>query len=122
MLKEINGKALADIADPKDKTKVLKTAGQQLDGFGQLQDDGTTPCGNWIYSGAYTEAGNKTQRRNTADPTGLGMFHQWAFSWPANRRDPLQPGLGRRRRQALGPDPRRASSGTARSGSATCRT
>src|SRR5659263_311070 len=33
-----------------------------------------------------TEAGNMTQRRNNADPLGLGMFHQWAFSWPANRR------------------------------------
>jgi formate dehydrogenase major subunit len=86
VLKEISGKALADIPDPKDKTKTLKTAGQQVDGFGQLQDDGSTMCGNWLYSGAFTEAGNNTQRRSTADPTGLGMFHQWAFSWPANRR------------------------------------
>jgi formate dehydrogenase major subunit len=86
VLKEMSGKALADIPDPKDKTKVLKTAGQQLDGFGQLQDDGTTSCGNWLHSGVYTEAGNNAQRRSTADPTGLGMFHNWAFSWPANRR------------------------------------
>jgi len=86
ILKELNGKALADIPDPKDKTKVLKAAGQQLDGFAQLQDDGTTMCGNWLMSGAFTEAGNMTQRRNNADPTGLGMFHQWSFSWPANRR------------------------------------
>src|SRR5271154_3123979 len=86
VLKEMNGKALADIPDPKDKTKVLKTAGQQLDGFGQLQDDGSTMCGNWIHSGVFTEAGNNAQRRSTADPTGLGMFHNWTFSWPANRR------------------------------------
>jgi len=86
VLKEINGKALADIPDPKDKAKVLKAAGQQVDGFGQLQDDGTTLCGNWLYSGAFTEAGNNTQRRNNADPLGLGMFHNWGFSWPANRR------------------------------------
>jgi formate dehydrogenase major subunit len=86
VLKEISGKALADIPDPKDKAKVLKTAGQQLDGFAQLQDDGSTMCGNWIYGGCFTEAGNLTQRRNNADPSGLGMFHQWAFSWPANRR------------------------------------
>jgi formate dehydrogenase major subunit len=86
VLKEISGKALADIPDPKDKTKTLKTAGQQVDGFGQLQDDGTTLCGNWLYSGAFTEAGNNTQRRNNADPGGLGMYHQWGFSWPANRR------------------------------------
>jgi formate dehydrogenase major subunit len=86
VLKEINGKAITDIADPKDKTKLLKTAGQQLDGFGQLQDDGSTLCGNWLHSGVYTEAGNMAQRRSPADPTGLGMFHQWGFSWPANRR------------------------------------
>ena len=86
VLKEMNGKALADIPDPKDKTKVLKAAGQQLDGFAQLQDDGSTMCGNWIHSGVFTEAGNNAQRRSTADPTGLGMFHNWTFSWPANRR------------------------------------
>ena len=86
VLKEMSGKALADVKDPKDPTKVLKTAGQQLDGFGQLQDDGSTLCGNWLHSGVYTEAGNNAQRRSTADPTGLGMFHTWAFSWPANRR------------------------------------
>ena len=86
VLKEMSGKALADIPDPKDKTKILKTAGQQLDGFGQLQDDGSTLCGNWLHSGVYTEAGNNAQRRGTADPTGLGMFPNWAFSWPANRR------------------------------------
>jgi formate dehydrogenase-N alpha subunit len=86
VLKEMSGKALADIKDPKDPTKVLKTAGQQLDGFGQLQDDGSTMCGNWLHSGVYTEAGNNAQRRSNADPTGLGMFHNWGFSWPANRR------------------------------------
>lgn len=86
VLKEMSGKALADLKDPKDPTKVIKTAGQQLDGFGQLMDDGTTLCGNWLHSGVYTEAGNNAQRRNNADPTGLGMFHNWGFSWPANRR------------------------------------
>jgi formate dehydrogenase major subunit len=86
VLKEMNGKALADLQDPKDKTKLVKTAGQQLDGFGQLMDDGSTMCGNWLHSGVYTEAGNNAQRRGTADPSGLGMYPSWAFSWPANRR------------------------------------
>jgi len=85
VLKEMNGKALAEVHDPVDKAKVIKP-GQQLDGFGQLMDDGTTMCGNWLHSGVYTEAGNNAQRRNNADPLGLGMFHNWAFSWPANRR------------------------------------
>jgi formate dehydrogenase major subunit len=86
VLKEMNGKALADVKDEKDPTKVLRTAGQQVDGFAQLRDDGSTMCGNWLHSGVFTEAGNNAQRRVTADPTGLGMFHNWAFSWPANRR------------------------------------
>jgi formate dehydrogenase major subunit len=86
VLKEMNGKALADLHDDKDKSKVIRVKGQQLENFGQLKADGTTLCGNWLYCGAWTEAGNNTARRNNADPTGLGMFHQWAFSWPANRR------------------------------------
>ena len=86
VLKELNGKALADVHDPKDPTKILAKAGEQLSGFGLLQDDGATMCGNWLHSGCYTQAGNLTQRRNNADPLGLGMFHEWGFAWPANRR------------------------------------
>jgi formate dehydrogenase major subunit len=85
-LKEMNGKALVDIHDDKDPTKLIKAAGQQVDGFAQLRDDGTTMCGNWLHSGVYTEAGNNAQRRSTADPLGLGGYHNWGFSWPANRR------------------------------------
>ncbi|QGG48402.1 formate dehydrogenase, alpha subunit domain protein [Heliorestis convoluta] len=70
--REINGKDL--------------TTGQQLPGFGALQDDGTTACGNWIYSGMYTEAGNNAKRRGTDDPSGLGVYLEWGFAWPANRR------------------------------------
>jgi len=86
VLKEINGRALADIKDPKDPTKIIRKAGEQLASFAELQDDGSTMCGNWLHLDCYTEAGNMTQRRNNADPNGLGMYHQWAFSWPANRR------------------------------------
>ena len=85
-LKEMNGKALAEVRDDKDPTKVLRQPGQQVSGFGELRDDGSTMCGNWLHSGVFTEAGNNAQRRSTADPTGLGMYHQWGFSWPANRR------------------------------------
>jgi len=84
VLKEINGKAVTDLKD-KDGN-VIRRAGQQLDGFGQLQDDGSTSSGCWIHSGVYTEAGNNAARRGTEDPTGLGMYPNWAFSWPANRR------------------------------------
>jgi formate dehydrogenase major subunit len=82
--KEINGRALADLKD-ETSGQVIK-AGQQLPGFAWLKDDGTTLCGNWIYSGSWTEAGSQTQRRGTEDPSGLGIYSNWAWSWPANRR------------------------------------
>ena len=63
-----------------------RQTGELLSSFGQLTDDGNTSSGNWIYTGSYTQAGNMMARRETADPTGLGMHHGWAFSWPANRR------------------------------------
>ncbi len=44
-------------------------------------------CGNWIYS---RDRGPKLapmiQRRGTEDPSGLGVYPNWAWSWPANRR------------------------------------
>jgi formate dehydrogenase major subunit len=82
--KEVNGKALADLTDPVTQ-QVIK-AGQQLPGFAWLKDDGTTTCGNWIYCGSWTEAGPLMARRGTEDPSGLGIYPNWAWSWPANRR------------------------------------
>jgi formate dehydrogenase major subunit len=86
LAREYNGKALADVTDPKDPTKVLAKEGEQLPGFGALKDDGTTTCGNWLFCGAYTQAGNMAARRDTSDPSGLGLYPGWGFSWPANRR------------------------------------
>jgi len=60
--------------------------GRRLSGFGELKDDGTTTSGNWIYSGMWPESGNLMARRVQEDPTGLGLYPQWAWSWPANRR------------------------------------
>ncbi len=85
LAKEYNGRALADVVDPKDKTKVLAKAGEQLSGFGQLRDDGSTACGTWIFCGAYTQAGNQMARRDNTD-TGHGNTPNWAWAWPANRR------------------------------------
>ncbi len=84
VLKEINGKTFADAEDPATKQQIK--AGQQVPSFAWLKDDGTTSSGNWIYCGAYTEAGNLTMRRDPADPSGLGVHPNWAWSWPVNRR------------------------------------
>jgi formate dehydrogenase major subunit len=86
LAREYSGKALADLTDPKDKTKIIRKAGEQLDGFAQLKDDGTTSCGCWIYNGAWTQGGNQMARRDNSDPFGNGQTLNWAWSWPANRR------------------------------------
>jgi len=72
LAQEINGSDLA--------------SGRRLSSFGELKDDGSTASGNWLYSGSYPEEGNQMDRRVTDDPTGLGMHHGWAWSWPLNRR------------------------------------
>src|SRR5438445_263953 len=76
--KEINGKNL--------------TTGSQMTSFALLKDDGTTTAGDWIYTGSYPDAGNLMKRRKgiqdpkANDPTGMGFYHEWAWSWPLNRR------------------------------------
>lgn len=63
--------------------------GAQLKNFTKLMDDGTTACGCWIYSGAYPgpdKKDNMMARRGQDDPTGLGIFPGFSYSWPVNRR------------------------------------
>src|SRR6266566_2756282 len=76
--KEINGKDLS--------------TGKQMTSFALLKDDGTTTTGDWIYTGSYPDAGNLMKRRGgiqdpkANDPTGMGFYPTWAWSWPLNRR------------------------------------
>lgn len=92
--REINGRDLA--------------TGRQLSSFAELKADGTTACGNWLYCGSFTEAGNLMARRDPRDPSGLGRYEGWAWNWPLNRRilynrasadaqgrpwDPARPGI-----------------------------
>ena len=92
VLREINGRALDDVLappdpkNPKEPPKVLVKKGDQLPSFAMLRDDGTTSCGNWIYSGCWGPTGNLTARRDASDPTGLGVFPNWGYAWPVNRR------------------------------------
>src|SRR5207302_4792844 len=78
LAREVNGSDLA--------------TGKRLASFALLKDDGTTAAGNWIYTGSYPESGNLARRRmgvddpKKNDPTGLGFYPNWAWSWPLNRR------------------------------------
>jgi formate dehydrogenase major subunit len=66
--------------------------GKRLTSFALLKDDGSTTAGDWIYTGSYPEEGNLMKRRDGVqdvkknDPTGMGFFPNWAWSWPLNRR------------------------------------
>ncbi len=73
--KEINGYTVAD------KKQVVN--------FTKLADDGSTACGNWIYSGSYPgpdKNHNLMARRDKKDPSGLGLYPNWSWAWPVNRR------------------------------------
>jgi len=101
--KEINGSFLEQVEEkpkplkpgenppppkviPPWEKKPLGRKGELIDGFAKLQADGTTSCGNWIYCQSYNEKGNLMARRAKKDPTGLGLFPEWAWAWPVNRR------------------------------------
>jgi len=89
--KEINGYYLEDVFDTKaTPPKQLGKKGQLCASFVHLQADGTTSSGNWLYSQSYTQKEGKVinmmARRGKADPTGLGMFPEWSWAWPVNRR------------------------------------
>jgi formate dehydrogenase major subunit len=86
LAKEYSGNALKDLADPKDPTKITRKAGEQLAGFAELRDDGSTQSGCWIFCGAWGPTGNLMARRDNSDPTGIGQTLNWAWAWPANRR------------------------------------
>ena len=84
--REYSGSALKDLADPKDPAKIVRKAGEQLAGFAELRDDGSTQSGCWIFCGAWGPTGNLMARRDNSDPTGIGQTVNWAWAWPANRR------------------------------------
>jgi len=86
LAREFSGKALKDVTDPKDPGRGLVKAGEQLSGFADLRDDGSTSCGCWLFAGSWSEKGNLMARRDNADPYGVGQTLNWAYAWPANRR------------------------------------
>jgi formate dehydrogenase major subunit len=62
-------------------------SGKLVSGFAALRDDGTTACGNWLYSGSYTGEGNQMARRDPTDASNrIGLYPGWSWCWPANRR------------------------------------
>ncbi|MEN3337666.1 MAG: formate dehydrogenase major subunit [Acidobacteriota bacterium] len=78
------------IADEPDTRKVLKEIngysvadGKQVRGFSDLEADGSTACGCWIYSGVFPE---ENRNRAAERPAGKDKHLNWGFAWPHNRR------------------------------------
>src|SRR5262249_33748951 len=54
-----------------------------VNGCTELQSDGSTACGCWIYSGIHPKPGlNLANSRKAKDYLG----HGWGYSWPSDRR------------------------------------
>jgi len=85
--KQINGHFLKDTVVNDKGVKTLYKKGQTVPTFGMLQADGSTSSGNWIMAGSFGAGGeNKMMKRGKDDPTGLGLYPNWSFAWPVNRR------------------------------------
>jgi len=83
--KLINGYFLKDV---EINGKTYKK-GTLVPSFAMLQDDGSTSSGNWLYCNSFTEAGNMGARRDltqTAEQSKIGLFSNWSWCWPVNRR------------------------------------
>lgn len=85
MAKLLNGHFTRDVKIGDVEYK----AGQQVPNFVVLQADGSTASGNWLHAGSWTDKGNLMARQEhtqTDAQARIGLFPNWAFSWPANRR------------------------------------
>jgi formate dehydrogenase major subunit len=81
VLKEISGRVHGDVTLPDGK--VLKP-GDYVAGIGQLQTDGSTSSGAWIYAGVFGGGKNLSKRRDNKDESGIGFYKGFAWSWPGN--------------------------------------
>ncbi len=88
--KEVNGYYLEDVYDAKDPTKLIGKKGDLVKSFGFLKADGSTSSGNWLFCNSYImkdgKPFNMMARRGKSDPSGMGLFSEWAWCWPVNRR------------------------------------
>jgi formate dehydrogenase major subunit len=56
--------------------------GEPLASYEQLNDDGSTACGCWIYCGVYTDGTNQAARRKPAGEQDWVAL-EWGWAWPA---------------------------------------
>ena len=57
-----------------------------LGSYLQIQGDGSTSCGCWIYCGVYADETNQAARKKPHTEQGSWVAPEWAWAWPMNRR------------------------------------
>ena len=70
------------------------TSGQPMKTFGHLRDDGSTACGNWIYTGIYPEEGKNLALRRDK-PKGAITGPRLGLRVAGQSPHPVQPRVGR---------------------------
>ncbi|MDT0381543.1 formate dehydrogenase [Streptomyces sp. DSM 42041] len=79
-----------ELAEPVAASVLAEINGRGPDGaplsaYTQLRDDGSTTCGCWIYCGVFADGVNQAARKKPHTEQNW-TAHEWAWSWPANRR------------------------------------
>jgi len=81
VLKEINGRAVTDLP------AIGLKKGDLVRKVADLQSDGSTYSGAWIYAGVFANGENLSKRRDSkTDPGGLGLYPNFGWTWPNNMR------------------------------------
>jgi formate dehydrogenase major subunit len=77
-------------AEPSAEAVLAEINGHDADGnplssYEQLEPDGSTVCGCWIYCGVRAEGVNQAARRKPGEQQNW-VAGEWGWAWPANRR------------------------------------
>ena len=81
----------SEIGEPDAEAVLREINGwdQNNDALGsylQIQGDGSTSCGCWIYCGVYADEVNQAARKKPHTEQGSWVAPEWAWAWPMNRR------------------------------------
>ena len=79
VLREINGWKIDGTIGPGGRRHTA------VSGYTELEADGSTACGCWIYSGVYKDEENQAARRRPGSEQSW-VAPEWGWAWPANRR------------------------------------
>src|SRR5690242_15760737 len=78
------------VEDPDAEAVLAEVSGRASDGtplssYTELNDDGSTSCGCWIYCGVYADGVNQAARRKPGSEQSW-VAPEWGWAWPMNRR------------------------------------